>query len=96
MTLKQIKQALCGLGAGLVLLFVFNTVTGLHEAHNQVREIPALVARMEKLESDVIDLRVAQAQNRKDTLETVEELKITTDYLTRIMKRATGVKLNGD
>jgi hypothetical protein len=99
LTLKQLKQVFIGLGAGLALLFVVHTVTGLQDAHNQVREIPVLIARVEKLESVVTTLAESQIATKKSQQEVVEitgQLQEAVFLLTRIAGKTVGVEPDGD
>lgn len=79
-----IKQIVCGVALGLALLFSGYAATGIHDTYSQTSEIPYLVARVEKLENSVLNLQTTQSKNQKDIIETVEELKVTVDLLTRI------------
>lgn len=99
LTLKQVRQALTGLGLGLALLFVVNTVVGLNEAHNQTREIPVLIARVERLETSITTLAESQVMTRKsqsDIVDIVEQLQGTISLLTRITGKTTGVEQDED
>ena len=99
LTLKQLKQIFYGLGAGLALLFVVHTVTGLQDAHNQAREIPVLIARVEKLEGVVTTLaesHVVTKKSQSDIVEVVEQLQETISMLARIAGKTAGVEQDGD
>ncbi|WP_338807644.1 hypothetical protein V8U11_15970 [Pseudomonas chlororaphis] len=89
----KFKQIACGISLGLILLFSGYAATGVHDMYDDASKIPHLIARVEKLEDSVIDLQVTQSKNQKDIIETIEQLDVTVDLLTRITEKTTGVKM---
>ncbi|VVP91895.1 hypothetical protein PS914_03208 [Pseudomonas fluorescens] len=90
-----LKQMLYGPLAGIILLFGIYTIKEVYETHNQVREIPVLIGRVEKLERAVTTLAESQVKansSQKEIVGITEELQATIFMLTRIVGKTVGVE----
>ncbi len=85
MSKTSMAPAFYGVVIALFLLFVTYTVTSLNSLQTRTKEIPVLIARVNKVESSVLIVADNSARASERQVDLILQLQSTVGYLTKII-----------